>query len=135
MHNVETVAELFALADKCAREAKAQSHTERRSALDEPASPERSRLGNKKNKRKSIAALATEGRNKPPTRKKHVGAPKSWPQQSREPTSGTRSTGPIDTTSPSASWSRASRRTTRRSGEIDAMVTAIEMPRVAIPTS
>jgi hypothetical protein len=47
--------------------AKAQSYTEQRNAPEEPASPECSKPGNKKNKWKAIAALATEGRNKPPT--------------------------------------------------------------------
>jgi hypothetical protein len=69
-HNVKTVAELFTLADKCAREAEAQSRTKWRSTPEEPASPEHSKPGNKKNQWKAAAALATEGRNKPPTGKK-----------------------------------------------------------------
>jgi hypothetical protein len=73
MHNVETVVELLALADKCAREAEAQSRTERRNTSKEPASSESSRPGNKKNKWKVVAALATEGRNNPPIGRKPVG--------------------------------------------------------------
>jgi hypothetical protein len=64
-HNIETVVKLFSLADKCAQEAEAQSCTER--CAEELASPECSKPGNKKNKQKAVAALATEGRNKPPT--------------------------------------------------------------------
>jgi hypothetical protein len=63
-HNIETVAKLFALADKCAREMEASSRTERRNTLEEPTSLERSRSGNKKNKQKAVVTLATEGRNK-----------------------------------------------------------------------
>ena len=65
-HNVKTVAELFSLSDKCSKEAEAQSRTERRNAPEEAASLERNRRGNKKNKRKAVAALATDGRNSPP---------------------------------------------------------------------
>jgi hypothetical protein len=66
-HNVETIVELFSLVHKCAREVEAQSRTERRNAPEEPASLECRKPGNKKNKQKAIAALAIEGRNKPPT--------------------------------------------------------------------
>jgi hypothetical protein len=72
-HNVETVAELFTLADKCAREAEAQSCTERRNAAEEPVSSKCSRPGNKKNKRKAVATLATKGHNKPPTGRNPAG--------------------------------------------------------------
>jgi hypothetical protein len=65
-HNVKTLAELFSLAHKCSKEAEAQSCTERRNAPEEAASLERNQPGNKKNKRKAIAALATDGCNNPP---------------------------------------------------------------------
>lgn len=63
--NVETVSELFALADKYAWEAEAWSRSERRGK--ESASQEQTKLnrpGDKRNKRKAVAALAMEGRNK-----------------------------------------------------------------------
>jgi hypothetical protein len=72
-HNIVTIAELFALADKCAKEVEAQSRSERCNAPEEPASPEHSRLGNKKKKQNAVTALATEGRNNPPTGRKSVG--------------------------------------------------------------
>jgi hypothetical protein len=76
----KTVAELFALADKCTQKAEAQSRTERGNAPEEPTSSERSRPGNKKNKRKAVAALAIKGRNKPPIgRKPVVGSQKLAP--------------------------------------------------------
>jgi hypothetical protein len=72
-HNVETIAKLFALVDKCAQEAEAHNSTERRNAPEEPASLKCSRPGNKKNKRKAIAALVIEGCNKPAMGRKPAG--------------------------------------------------------------
>ncbi|RLN34471.1 hypothetical protein C2845_PM03G28340 [Panicum miliaceum] len=70
--NVKTVSELFALPDKCAREAKVQQRSVRRGAPEEPAVPEHTWSGrpdNKKNKRKAATVLAVaEGRNKQPPR-------------------------------------------------------------------
>ncbi|RLN35650.1 putative polyprotein [Panicum miliaceum] len=79
--NVETVSELFVLADKCAQEVEAQQRSERRGVLDEPAEPEHTRSGqpdNKKNKRKAATILAAvEGRNKQqPGRAPGGGAPR-----------------------------------------------------------
>jgi hypothetical protein len=64
-HNVETVSELFALADKGARESEAHARVERRGAPEDPPEGETPRLGAKKNKRKAAAVLAAEGHPKP----------------------------------------------------------------------
>jgi hypothetical protein len=72
-HNIEIIAELFALADKCDWEVETQSCTERHHVPEELASLERSRPGNKENKWKAVAALVIEGHNKPPTGRKPVG--------------------------------------------------------------
>ncbi|RLN36344.1 retrotransposon protein, putative, unclassified [Panicum miliaceum] len=76
-----TVSELFALADKCAWEAEAQQHSERRGVPDEPSEPDHTRPGrpdNKKNKRKAATVLAAaQGCNKQqPGRGPRGGAPK-----------------------------------------------------------
>ena len=63
-HNVEIIAEVFALADKCARESEAHSWVERRGVPEEPLAPKPQKPGAKKNKRKAVAILAAEGRPK-----------------------------------------------------------------------
>lgn len=119
-HNIETVVELFALADKCTWEAEAQSHNERRGAPEESASPARGIC--KKNKWKAVAALAAEGRDKPPTRKAPRGGPlragggfqKLTPVKSG-PAGGARSIKLTSITSRSVGWLRVSPKTTRKS--------------------
>ncbi|RLN03210.1 uncharacterized protein C2845_PM13G08380 [Panicum miliaceum] len=65
--NIETVFELLALADKCAREAEAQQRSDRCGAPEDPTAPEHARSGrpdNKKNKQKAATVLAAaEGHN------------------------------------------------------------------------
>ena len=89
-HNMETVSELFALADKCACESEAHARVERRGALKDPLEGEAPMLGAKKNKRKAATVLAAEGRPKPQVGDKPAGEGKA----------------PTTTTSPSAAWSR-----------------------------
>ena len=64
-HKVETVAELFALADRCARESEAHARVECRGAPEESLASKPQKLSAKKNKRKVAAVLAAEGRPKP----------------------------------------------------------------------
>jgi hypothetical protein len=65
-HNVETVSELFALADKCARNVEAHARVKHRGATEEPPARDRPKPGVKTNKRKAAAVLAAEGRLKLP---------------------------------------------------------------------
>jgi hypothetical protein len=67
-HNVETVSELFTLADKYAREAEAYARVEHRSTPEEPPARDSPKPGAKANKRNAAAVLATEGRLKPAPR-------------------------------------------------------------------
>ena len=64
--NVETVSELFALADKCARKAEAHARVEHRGTTEEPPARDGLKPGVKTNKRKAASVLAAEGRPKPP---------------------------------------------------------------------
>jgi hypothetical protein len=77
---VETVSELFALADKYAREAEPYAWVKLRGAPEEPPACNEPKTGAKANKRKAAAVLAAERRPKPP--------PKG------NPTSGERKTAP-----------------------------------------
>ena len=67
-HNVETVFELFALADKYAREAEAHTRVERRGAHEETPARDGPNPGAKLNKRKAATVLAVEGRPRQPPR-------------------------------------------------------------------
>ena len=107
-HDVEMVAELFSLADKCGREHEAQNHTEWWGTPEVPGSMVRNKSGNKKNKRKAVIALSLEGGNKPPMgRNLEVGSTR-LPQRTRGLTSGVRFIRRIATISLSADWSTAS---------------------------
>lgn len=66
-HNVETVAKLFSLTDKCAREVEAQSRTECCNMPKELASPKCVKLSDQKNKCKAVATTTMEGRKKLPS--------------------------------------------------------------------
>ena len=63
---METVSELFALADMCARKVEAHARIEHRGATEEPPARDGLKPGVKTNKRKAASVLAAEGRPKPP---------------------------------------------------------------------
>ena len=67
-HNVETISELFALADKCAQESEAHARVERRGTPEESPARDDPKPGAKRNKQKAAAVLPAEGRPKPPPR-------------------------------------------------------------------
>ena len=71
--NVETVFELFALADKYAREAEAHARFERRSAPEESPAREGPKSGTKANNRKATAVLTTKGRPRQPPKGNPMG--------------------------------------------------------------
>lgn len=66
-HNIETVAKLFALAEKCAREAEAKAEPIGDTRPKNQAFVEHQQAYGRKNKLKVIAALAIGGLGKPPT--------------------------------------------------------------------
>jgi hypothetical protein len=76
-NNVETVSELFTLADKCACESEAHARVEHRGAPEDPLEGEAPMLGAKKNKRKAATVLAVEGRPKPQVSGKPAGEGKA----------------------------------------------------------
>ena len=67
-HNMETIFELFALADKYAWEAEAHIRVERRGAQEETPARDGPNPSAKLNKRKAATVLAAEGRPKQPPR-------------------------------------------------------------------
>ena len=67
-HNMEIVSELFALADKYAREAEAHAKVERRGAPEETPAHDGPKPNAKANKRKAAAILAMEGHPRQPPR-------------------------------------------------------------------
>jgi hypothetical protein len=67
-HNMETVSELFALADKYTWEAEADARVESWGAPEEPPARDGPKPIVKANKQKAAVILATEGHPKPPPR-------------------------------------------------------------------
>jgi hypothetical protein len=67
-HNVETISQLFALADKYAWEAEAHARVERQGAPEESPARDGPKPGAKANKRKAATILAAEGCPRQPPR-------------------------------------------------------------------
>lgn len=100
-HNMETVAELFALADKCAWEAKAQIRIKHQDAPAEKASSfQKAGPDDRRSKQKVVTAAVTDTRPQPRANhrtNRNAGTPAPNPKRS---TRGVRSTRPTSMTSP-----------------------------------